>query len=45
MLCDFSVRTLGYLKKNKILFCQQKVEKITPKSCILMAVHREFLEH
>ena len=35
------MRILKYLLKNlKMFFCPQKVEKTTPKSCILMAVGR-----
>ena len=41
MLCNFSVRTLQYLKEKYIFFfATQKVEKTTPKSCILMATDK-----
>ena len=37
--CNFLERMLKYVLKNlKFFFCPQKVEKNTPKSCILMAV-------
>ena len=39
-LCNFLVRILKWFKKKKN--CQQKVEKATPKCCILMAVGRFF---
>ena len=43
MLCNFSVRMIKYfLKKFNFFFCPQKVEKTTPKSCLLMAVGRVF---
>ena len=42
ILCNFSMRTLKYFQKILIFFCPQKVEKTTPKSCILMAVGRGF---
>ena len=39
MLCNFLERMLKCFKKNlKNFFCPQKVEKTTPKSCILMEV-------
>ena len=44
MLCNFSVRMLRYFFFNlKICFCPQKVEKTTPKSCILIAVGSLFV--
>ena len=44
MLCNFLVQMLEYYLKNfKLFFCPQKVEKTTPKSCILMAVGSFFL--
>ena len=43
MLCNFSVRMLKYYLKNlNLFFCPQKVEKTTPKSCILMAARSFF---
>ena len=39
----FSADAKISLKKSKLLFCPQKVEKTTTKSCILMAVGSFFL--
>ena len=38
ILCNFLVRMLKCFLKKKYFFCPQKVEKTTPKICILMAV-------
>ena len=38
MLCNFSLRTLGYFQKKKSNFLPMKTLKTGLKSCILMAV-------
>ena len=41
--CNFVVRMLKYFfQKLEMLFCQQKVEKTTSKSCILKQIFRHF---
>ena len=40
---NFLLAKQKFLKNLKMFFCPQKVEKITSKSCILMAVGRFFL--